>query len=62
MAASLLAIMKISPRNVDELEPVFQEELKNALGGGFSPEEIAVAKSGFLKSRQNRRAWDMPLR
>ncbi len=47
-----------APQNVAKLEAAFREEIDKALKDGFSAEEIAAAKSGWLQSRQVQRAND----
>jgi zinc protease len=39
-----------APQNLSRLETVFREEIDRALRDGFTAEEIAAAKSGYLQS------------
>lgn len=50
-----------APENADKLEIAFKDELGKAIEGGFTNEEIAAAKSGWLQSRQLSRAQDREL-
>jgi zinc protease len=47
-----------APQNVARLEAAFKEELDRAIKEGFTAEEIAAAKTGYLQSRQVSRAQD----
>jgi len=51
----------MAPQNTTKVESAIQEEYNRALKDGFTPEEIASAKSGFLLSRQVSRAQDASL-
>jgi zinc protease len=46
---------------VDKLEAAFKEEIDRMLKGGFTAEEVAAAKTGYLQSRQVSRAQDNEL-
>lgn len=50
-----------APQNRDKLEVAFKEEIARALKDGFTPEEIAAAKSGYLQNQQVGRAQDASL-
>jgi zinc protease len=50
-----------APQNGARLEAALREELARALKDGFTSEEIAAAKSGWLQSRQVSRAQDSEL-
>ncbi|HEX8558427.1 MAG TPA: pitrilysin family protein [Pyrinomonadaceae bacterium] len=50
-----------APQNVEKLEAAFKEELARMLRDGFTAEEVAAAKSGWLQSRQVSRAQDNEL-
>ena len=50
-----------APQNVDKLEAAFKEEIARMLKDGFTAEEVEVAKSGYLQSRQVSRAQDNEL-
>lgn len=47
-----------APQNIEKVESAFREEVERALEDGFTPEEIAAAKSGYLQSRQMSRSQD----
>jgi zinc protease len=47
-----------APQNASKVEKAYQDELTRALGEGFTAEELANAKTGFLQSRQMRFADD----
>jgi len=50
-----------APQNVERLEAAFKEEIARMLRDGFTSEEVAAAKSGYLQSRQVSRAQDNEL-
>lgn len=50
-----------APQNVAKVESAFKEEIDRALHDGFTPAEIATAKSGWLQSRQVSRGQDNEL-
>jgi len=50
-----------APQNVEKLEAAFKEEIARMLKDGFTAEEVAAAKSGYLQSRQVSRAQDNEL-
>jgi zinc protease len=50
-----------APQNVERLETAFKEEMARMLKDGFTAEEVAAAKSGYLQSRQVSRAQDNEL-
>jgi zinc protease len=50
-----------APQNVEKLEAAFKEEMARMAKDGFTPEEVAAAKSGWLQSRQVSRAQDNEL-
>ena len=50
-----------APQNVAKVEAAMKEELEKALKDGFTAEEAAAAKSGWLQSRNVGRATDGPL-
>ena len=47
-----------APQNIEKVEAAFREEVERALKDGFTAEEIAAAKSGYLQSRQVSRSQD----
>jgi zinc protease len=47
-----------APQNVVKLEAAYKEELAKALAEGFTAEEVAKGKSGYLQTRQINRAQD----
>lgn len=53
-----LAFAIYAPQNRDKLEAAFKDELAKALKDGFTAEELAAAKKGWLQSRQVSRAQD----
>jgi zinc protease len=50
-----------APQNVEKLEAAFKEEMDRMLKDGFTTEEVAAAKTGYLQSRQVSRAQDNEL-
>ncbi|HWO01070.1 MAG TPA: pitrilysin family protein [Blastocatellia bacterium] len=50
-----------APQNVTKLEAAFNEEVARALKDGFTAEEVATAKSGYLQGQQVSRAQDASL-
>jgi zinc protease len=50
-----------APQNVGKVEAAVKEELDRAVSGGFTAEEVAAAKSGWLQSRSVGRSSDGPL-
>lgn len=50
-----------APENVDKLETAYKEEIQKVITEGFTAEELAAAKSGWLQSRQVTRAQDAAL-
>ncbi len=50
-----------APQNVEKLEAAFKEEMVRMAKDGFTAEEVAAAKSGWLQSRQVSRAQDNEL-
>ncbi|HET9065350.1 MAG TPA: pitrilysin family protein [Gemmatimonadales bacterium] len=57
-AAQWLAYAIYAPENRDALEAALREELVRAGREGFTPEEIAKAKEGWLESRKLARSSD----
>ncbi|HEX8472705.1 MAG TPA: pitrilysin family protein [Pyrinomonadaceae bacterium] len=58
---SFITFAIYAPENLDRLEAAFKEEIARMLKEGFTAEEIAAAKSGYLQSRQVGRAQDASL-
>jgi zinc protease len=56
--ASFMAYAIYAPENLDRLEKAFSEEIEKMLKDGFTADEVAKAKSGFLQERQVGRAQD----
>jgi zinc protease len=56
-----MAFAIYAPQNRDKLEAAFKEEIEKMLKDGFTAEEIAAAKKGWLQSRQVSRAQDAEL-
>ena len=50
-----------APQNLARLEQVLGEELTKALKEGFTAEELAAAKSGWIQGRSVARAQDSEL-
>jgi zinc protease len=50
-----------APENVEKLEAAFKDEISKVISAGFTAEEIAAAKSGWLQSRTVTRAQDPSL-
>jgi zinc protease len=47
-----------APQNVTKLEAAYKEEIARALSEGFTADEVAKGKSGYLQTRQINRAQD----
>lgn len=47
-----------APENVERLEAAFKEEIEKVINEGFTAEEVAAAKSGWLQNRTVGRAQD----
>jgi zinc protease len=50
-----------APQNAEKLEAAFKDEIEKVVKEGFTAEEIAAAKSGYLQSREVGRAQDAAL-
>lgn len=50
-----------APQNVEKLEDAFNEELLKVVNEGFTAEELAQAKQGWLLNRQRNRGQDLGL-
>jgi zinc protease len=50
-----------SPANADKVERAFIEEIERAIRDGFTVEEVAHGKTGYLQSRQVARSQDAQL-
>src|SRR5205823_3490728 len=59
--ARFTAHMIYNPQNVTKLETAFREEVERAAKEGFTAEELAPAKSGWLQSRKVARSSDATL-
>ena len=57
-SGSFITFAIYAPQNVVKLEKAFQEEIERARKEGFTAQEIADAKAGYLQSRQVTRAQD----
>lgn len=55
---SFFAYAIYAPENVEKLEAAFKEEIQKVITEGFTAEEIAAAKSGWLQSRTVSRSQD----
>ncbi len=60
-SGTFLTFAIYAPQNAEKLEAAFKEEVARALKDGFTPQEIAEAKSGFLQGAQVGRAQDAAL-
>jgi len=60
-SGSFIAFAIAAPQNISRLEAAFKEEMERALRGGFTADEVAAAKSGFLQSQEVIRAQDRNL-
>ena len=58
---SFTAFAIYAPENVAALEAAFREEMEKVVTEGFTEEELAVAKQGWLESQQLMRAQDSQL-
>ena len=59
--ATFMAYAISAPQNTEKVEADFKEEMKRALDAGFTDQEIAAAKSGWLQSREVSRGQDSEL-
>lgn len=59
--AALMGYAIYAPQNVDKVEKGFFEEVDKAVTGGFTDKELALAKEGLLKEREQGRSEDMGL-
>jgi zinc protease len=50
-----------APANADRVERAFIEEIERAIRDGFTPEEVAQGKTGYLQARQIARSQDAQL-
>lgn len=50
-----------APENADKLEAAFKDEIRKVITEGFTAEEIAAAKTGWLQSRSVTRSQDASL-
>jgi zinc protease len=50
-----------APANADKVERAFIEEIERAIRDGFTPEEVAHGKTGYLQARQLARSQDAQL-
>jgi zinc protease len=57
-SGNLLAFAIYAPENIERLEAAFKEELQKVITEGFTAEEIAEAKKGWLLARQRTRGQD----
>jgi zinc protease len=57
-AATWTAYAIAAPQNIPKVEAAFREEVARAVKEGFTPEELANAKSGILQQRLQNRAQD----
>ena len=59
--AAFLTYAISAPQNTAHVESDFLDEMKRAIGNGFSDSEIGAAKSGWLQTRQVSRGQDNEL-
>jgi zinc protease len=59
--AQFIAMAIQSPANADKVERAFVEEIGRALRDGFTADEVAQGKAGFLQARQVARSQDAQL-
>ena len=57
-AGQFTAAAIYAPENAEALEAAFVEEIEKVLADGFTEDELATAKQGWLESRQLARAQD----
>jgi zinc protease len=57
-AGTFIASAISAPQNRAKAQKAFQDELTKALADGFSAEELAAAKSGYLQSEEVDRSDD----
>jgi zinc protease len=60
-ASSFTAFAIYAPENADKLEAAFMEEIRKVVTEGFTADEVAAAKSGWLQQRTVSRAQDQSL-
>ena len=60
-SGTFMAYAIAAPQNVAKVENSFKDEMAKALQNGFTAEEVAAAKSGWLQSRQVSRGQDNEL-
>lgn len=60
-ASSFTAFAIYAPENAEKLEAAFMEEIKKVITDGFTADEVAAAKSGWLQQRAVSRAQDQGL-
>lgn len=58
---SFFAYAIYAPENAEKLETAFREEIEKVITEGFTAEEVAAAKSGWIQSRTVSRAQDSGL-
>jgi zinc protease len=56
--ASFAAGASAKPENVAKVEAAFKDEMAKVVSTGFTPEEVATAKTAFLQERQLGRSQD----
>lgn len=60
-AATFMAYAISAPQNTSRVETDFVEEMKRAINEGFTDQELAAAKSGWLQAQQVSREQDREL-
>jgi zinc protease len=57
-SGAFVAYAIYAPQNAAKLEAAFKEEMEKALKDGFTAEEVAAARNGFLQTAQLERSQD----
>ncbi len=60
-AAMFFAFAIHAPQNTDRLTAAFKEEIRKILDAGFTAEEVAAAKQGWLRQREVSRSQEREL-
>jgi zinc protease len=59
--ASFIAFASSAPQNAEKLGHSLRDEIERTLAGGFSPQEVSEAKTGWQRSRQVSRGQEREL-
>ena len=60
-SALFLTFAIFAPENADKVVDAFRDEMRKASEGGFTEDELATAKRGYLDAQQNGRSQDRAL-